>query len=75
MCRIKTSKGWRNTEELALREELPALDLQEKRERTINQDPVSTLVIAEMSPSEGCGFMKRTTDAVKLTVSRLEAQQ
>lgn len=70
MCRIKTNKGWGNTEELASREELPALDLQEKRERAVNQDPVSTVVFAEMSPSGGCGFMKRTTDPVKLTVNR-----
>lgn len=67
---MKTNKGWRNTQELASREELPAVDLQEKRQRAVNQDPVSTVVIAEMSPSWGCGFMKRTTGTVKLTVNR-----
>lgn len=73
MCRIKTNKGWRNTEELASRGELPALALQEKRERAVNQDPVSTVVFADMSPSGGCGFLRGPQILRNHCKQRLEA--
>lgn len=50
----------------------PALDPREKRERQLPGSG-ERMVTAEMSPSWSCGFMKRTTDTVKLTRTRLEA--